>query len=467
MNYHGRYASISQPVEVCLVGGGAFGQSLLAQARHIRAMNARIAVDLTIENAARALAAAGHAAADIRPCATTAEARIAYASGKPVAADRLETVMDLPFDIVVEATGHPEAAARHAVAAIDARRHVLLVTKETDSVAGPVLARMARDNGVDIAPVDGDQPALLIDLITWGETLGFEIVSAGKSSEYDFVFDHATGSVVSNGVAQQLPALAEWWAPAGRGLREVSAGRAGVLGSRYPLKAVPDLCEMTLVANATGFFADTPPFHAPVARIPEVSALLSDTTGQGLLGGDRRLDVFHHLRAPDEASFAGGVFIVVRCQDPVSWQVLAEKGHAVSADGRTAMIYLPRHLLGLEAATSILDVVALGQSGYGPDYAPRADLAAVATQDLAAGTYLEAKGHHHTIDGVTAEMHRAAPIAADRITPYYLVANRRLARSVRAGEPIRLSDLELAGDSTLLALRQRQDAAFADSMTGA
>jgi predicted homoserine dehydrogenase-like protein len=349
----------------------------------------------------------------------------------------------------------------HALAAIDAKRHVLLVTKETDSVAGPMLAKLARTAGVGVTPVDGDQPSLLIDLVTWGQTLGFDILCAGKSSEYDFVFDRATGEVTSNGKRAPLADLEQHWHPGTRSLRDVSAARAEILHSAYPLKAVPDLCEMTLVANATGLGPDTPPFHAPVARIPEVAALLSMSREHGVLGGKQRLDVFHHLRAPDEASFAGGVFIVVECQDRASWQVLAEKGHAVSADGTTAMIYLPRHLLGLEAATSVLDMAGLGMSGYGDDYRPRMDLVAVATRDLAAGTKLDATGHHHTIDGVTAEMRPMSPLAADNTTPYYLVANRCLDRSIRAGDPIRMSDLRIEDKSTLRKLRIRQDETFA------
>ena len=460
MNYHTRYATIARPVETCLVGGGAFGQSFLGQARFIKRLSARIAVDLTAEAAARALEAAGFAKADIRLCETPAETHLAFASGHAVATGRLETVIGLPFDMLVEATGHPEAAAIHALMAIDTRRHVLLVTKETDSVAGPMLARLAKAEGVGITPVDGDQPSLLIDLITWAETLGFDLLAGGKSSEYDFVVDPTTGIVASNGQMATLPHLRDLWAPGARPLRAVAEARARVLGTAFPLRAVPDLCELTLVANATGFGPDTPPLHAPVARVPEVADLFTDVVAGGLLAGTRRLDVFHNLRAPDEASFAGGVFVTLRCHDRVSWQVLAEKGHVVSRDGATAMVYLPRHLLGLEAATSVLDLAGLGQSGYGEDYAPRIDLVAVTTRDLAAGTALTAKGHHHTIDGVTAEMRPAAPIRSDRTTPYYLVANRVLARPVRAGEAIRLSDLEIAPGSPLLDLRLKQDAAF-------
>ncbi len=461
MNRHRRYAAIDRSVETCLVGGGAFGQSFLAQARFIRRLSARIAVDLTPEAAAAALRTAGFAPADIRICATAAEARAAFAAGHAVAAGRLETVIGLPFEILVEATGHPEAAAAHALQAIDARRHVLLVTKETDSVAGPMLARLAREAGVGVTPVDGDQPALLIDLVTWAETLGFDILCAGKSSEYDFVFDRARGEVASDGRSVGLPGLAAWWATEGRPLREVAAGRAAVLSRAFPLKAVPDLCEMTLVANACGLGPDIAPFHAPVARVPEVAALLSTDPNDGLLSGGRRLDVFHHLRAPDEASFAGGVFVTIRCQDRPSWKLLAEKGHVVSADGAHAMLYLPRHLLGVEAATSVLDLAGLGESAYPDDYAPRMDLAAVATRDLAAGTRLDAVGHHHTIEGVTAEMRPMAPLSADAATPYYLVANRRLARAVRKGEAIRPSDVEFDAGSVLLTLRRRQDRAFA------
>jgi len=305
MNYHSRYAAIRQPIETCIVGGGAFGQSFLAQARFIRLVSARIAVDLTAAAAAHALASAGIEKNRIRVCENAAEAKAAWDAGHFAAAGNLETVIGLPFQMLVEATGHPEAAARHALLAITEKRHVLLVTKETDSVAGPMLARLAREAGVGVTPVDGDQPSLLIDLITWGEALGFEIIAAGKSSEYDFVFDRANGTVTSNGVVAVMPQLAGAWHPGERSLREVAVARAAILRTAYPLKAVPDLCEMTLVANATGFAADTPPFHAPVARIPEVAALLSTSQRDGLLRGGRRLDVFHHMRATDEASFAG------------------------------------------------------------------------------------------------------------------------------------------------------------------
>ncbi|WP_293797862.1 flagellar biosynthesis protein FlgA [uncultured Bosea sp.] len=460
MNFHAHYAGITEPVETCLVGSGSFGRSYLAQSRRTRLVNARIAVDVTAEAAGRAFAAAGFEPREIALCQTAAEAKTAWNAGQRIAAARLDVVMELPFALLVEATGSPEAATRHSLAAIDAGRHVALVSKEADSVVGPGLARIARDKGVVVTPVDGDQPSLLIALASWAEVIGLEIIAAGKSSEYDFVLDAATGDVTCNGVTRSLPALREHWLPGKRSIIATADERARILGEAFPLRAVPDLCEMTLVANALGFSADAAGFHAPPARVPELADLFAERSDGGLMRGTRRIDVFHHLRLAEEASFAGGVFIVVRSDNAETWEMLAGKGHVVSRSGETAALYLPRHLLGVEVATSILDAAGLGRSGYGDDYRPRQDLVAVAQRDLAAGTVLTMGGHHHSIDGVGAEVRPAAALAVERPAPFYLVADRTLARAVKAGEAIRLGDVAIPEASGLLAMRRRQDALF-------
>ncbi len=97
------------------------------------------------------------------------------------------------------------------------------------------------------------------------------------------MFDAATGCVTSNGRTQAMPDLAQWWSPAvetcDRSAADGQRSRTGL-----SLKAVPDLCEMTLDANACNLGPDTPPFHAPVARIPEVANLLSQDPQQGCCG---------------------------------------------------------------------------------------------------------------------------------------------------------------------------------------
>jgi predicted homoserine dehydrogenase-like protein len=215
-----------------------------------------------------------------------------------------------------------------------------------------------------------------------------------------------------------------------------------------------------VVANATGLRPDRFDLHAPLARIHEVPTIFSHLDDGGILSGDRRLDVFHCLRKPDEISFAGGVFVVIRCDDAKSWDMLAQKGHIVSRTGTNAMVFLPRHLLGLEAATSILDAAIHRTSGYGSDYKPRYDLIAVATEDLPAGMALSMGGHHHTISSVTAEFRPAGPLTVTAPAPFYLAADCRLTAPISKGQEIRMSDIELPEASALATLRQAQDRRF-------
>lgn len=459
MNYHTYYAKAGRPIETCVVGTGGFGQSFLAQAQRVPLMNARIAVDITSEGAASGLRAAGVDPRKIQICETARDAKAAWAQGDYIATGDLALVADLPFDVVVEATGQPRAAAHHALLAGEADKHLALVTKELDSVVGPGLKARAAERGRIVTTVDGDQPSLLIGLATWAEVMGFHVIAAGKSSEYDFVFDPASSRLTSNERFADNVDLTRHWILGERNVSELLEARQNAIAA-FPQRAVPDLCELMVVANATGLQPDRFDLHAPLARIGEVPTIFSHREDGGILSSDRRLDVFHCLRKPDEISFAGGVFVVVRCDDAKSWEMLAQKGHVVSRTGATAMVFLPRHLLGLEAATSILDAAVHQVSGYGDDYQPRYDLVAVATEDLAAGAALSMGGHHHTIPGVTAEFRPAGPLTDSAPAPFYLAADCRLARPISKGQEIRVNDLELQEASPLMSLRRDQDARF-------
>jgi predicted homoserine dehydrogenase-like protein len=459
MNFHSYFEAAERPVETCLVGAGSFGRSFLAQGRRVPLMHAKIAVDVDAATAAAAFGAAGVDPREIAICGNLSEVRSAWKAGHHIAAGELELLMDLPIDVVVEATGHPEAGARHAAIAVEAGRHLVLVSKEVDSVVGPGLARSARARNRIVTPVDGDQPSLLIGLVTWAEMLGFSIVAAGKSSEYDFVYNPSDSTIESNGTSVETPGFVDLWDMAAHSAGDLMKLRAES-ASALPQRTVPDLCEMLVVGNSTGLTFDRSDFHVPIARINEVPTLFSTREEGGVLGGDRRIDVFNCLRHPDDVSFAGGVFVVVRCEDAASWALLAEKGHVLSRNGSTAMLWLPRHLLGLEAATSVLEAAVLGRSSGGKAPCPHLDLCARADADIPAGTLLAAVGHHHAIENVSGMLSPGHPLAGGLPIPYYLAANRRLARPIERGALILCDDVELDEGSALLALRRAQDAAF-------
>ena len=459
MNYHRYFGSAQRKAETCIVGTGDFGRTFLGQARRTPLLSARVGVDMTPGIAAEAFKSVGIDPREIELCETAAQARAAWDRGRFIAAGNVAAVLELPVDVVIEATGHPEAAARHAHMAIEAGKHVAMASKEADSVIGPGLSAMARERGRVVTPVDGDQPSLLIGLVTWAETCGLTIVAAGKSSEYDFVYDERAGTMLSNKRTAPVPGFSEVWDLGSRPVAEIVQRRAE-LARALPQKTVPDLCELLVAANSTTLGPDKPDMHVPIARISEVPTMLATKADGGLLDGTGRIDVFNCLRRPDELSFAGGVFVVVKCEDESAWKILAEKGHVVSRNGATAMLYSPRHILGLEAATSVLSAAILGLSTGADEPRPRYDLCAHADADLKAGTVLTASGHHHSIVNVSGYAVPGAALAPGVPVPFYLAANRKLVRNVAKGDLIKFDDVEMDEASPLLKLRRHQDKLF-------
>ena len=94
--------------------------------------------------------------------------------------------------MVIEATGNPEAGATHGAAAIEHKKHVVMVTVEADVVVGHILKQRADEAGVLYSLAYGDEPALAAELCDWARTLGFEIVAAGKGTRFIPAFRKAS-----------------------------------------------------------------------------------------------------------------------------------------------------------------------------------------------------------------------------------------------------------------------------------
>jgi predicted homoserine dehydrogenase-like protein len=442
-----------EPLPVGLVGAGEFGATFVAQAHRIKGLAVIAICDRDTARAQAAAVAAGHEPDRIRVCDDLPGALGAVAAGELVIVQSARLLVRLPLVAVLEATGDPEGAAATALAAIEAGRHLIIATKEAEIVVGPELARRAAERGLVHSPVDGDQPSLLIGLVGWARMLGLPVVCGGKSSESDFVWDQHEGTVTAWQRSEPAPAFGACFEAGG--VERLSA-RHGVSFART---TVPDLCEMGIVANHTGLMPDCESLHAPIARTVELPTLFRPAADGGLLNGSGRVDMFNCLRRPDELSFAGGVFVVVEAPDEATGRLFAAKGMPTSPDGRFVLLHNPVHLLGAEAALSMLAAAQLGSSTGGTDVRPRVDLVAFAARDLEAGEEL-ALGSRHEITGLSYALRPAQPLGADAAVPYYLAVGGRIRHAVGRGELLRGRDVELRGNPTLLALRQAQDAHF-------
>ena len=445
------------PIRFTLIGIGTFGRSFLTHACAATGLEVAAICDVDLENARIAGLAAGIPTARMTPCSTADAVDAAIASRQVALCEDALLLCRAAVDVVVESTGNPGAGAAHARAAIEAGKHVVMVTKEVDITVGAALSTLAASHGVVYTQPEGDQPSLLLGLLRWAEGLGLEVICAGKSSESDFRFDPVDDTVTNGRITVSVDAgfATDLWAPLPTALQDIVTRRAELLRD-LPRTIIADLCEMGIVANGSHYSIDTPELHAPILRINELADVLRPVEEGGILTQSGVIDVFHCLRRVDEPGFAGGVFVVVRTHDLETWEVLARKGHVVSADRRVAAIRRPGHLLGVETAHSIRAAALDGRATGAERLQAKYDLVAEATEQIAAGTRL-CLGQGHAIAQTRGRLRTVNPVSTDSPLPYYLAADQRVTDDIAAGEIVTADKIAIDLNSPLAQLRAMQD----------
>ena len=460
MNYEILFGqSAKKKVELAIVGVSGFNHSVFRYGARNEHLSIRVLCGRNTQKCVDAYRSIGVAENRIVVCKSYEEGVKAFNDGCSLIFDDTILAMRMPFDVVIEGTGKPEAAAAHVLAAIENGKHVVMVTKETDSVVGPLFAHKAKEKAVVYSLVEGDQPSLLIGLYTWAKTAGLKVLSIGKASEYDFIYDPQNKSISVQGREVSVPDFDSVW-DLGADFRETIRKRSEML-SMFNQRTIPDLTEMGIVLNhLEGFQPDVAAFHCPIARAIEFPDLLCSASDGGLFASDGRIDVVNLLRRKDEQSLEGGVHVVVACDDEETWRVLKEKGVPVSRNGKTALIYYPAHYLGFEAIFSVLSCALLGMPTSARNPKPRYDVVARATTALKKGTAFVAQGHHHEIAGLEGILMPAEPIARNKQLPFYLADGTTLNRDVQPGQLITAEMLDKKGSPLLWQLRAEQDALF-------
>jgi len=158
------------PIGVALIGAGKFGSMFLAQTPMMPGLAVRAIADLYPDRIPARLRGLGWDERRIRAVALTDSA--AEAIGRD------------DVDVVIEATGDPIAGIAHALQMIAARKHLVMVNVEADALAGPALARRAREAGAVYSLAYGDQPALIAEQVDWARACGFRVAAAGKGTKY-------------------------------------------------------------------------------------------------------------------------------------------------------------------------------------------------------------------------------------------------------------------------------------------
>ncbi|MDQ2090922.1 NAD(P)H-dependent oxidoreductase [Marimonas arenosa] len=415
-------AEQGRPVRAGLIGAGKFGSMFLSQVPTIDGLEVTAIADLDIDRAHAACRSVGWTDDRI--------ATVAFEEDGSVLAARDDV------EVVIEATGNPRAGIAHALAAIDAGKHIVMVNVEADVLAGPALARRARAAGVVYSMAYGDQPALVSEMVDWARAAGFAVAAAGKGTKYLPDYHKVTPDDV--------------WAH--YGLTPEQAAQAGMNSQMFNsfLDGTKSAIEMAAIANACGLNVPAAGLGFPPCGVDDLAHVLRPRDVGGRLERSGMVEVVSSVERDGRPVFRDlrwGVYVILEAPNDYAAACFRQYGLPTDDTGRFAAMYKPFHLIGLELSISVLSAALRGEP-TGQAGEMRGTVAAVAKRGLTAGEMLDGEGGF-TVWG------RLMPAAEARdVLPIGLAHGVRLTRSVGEGAVLRWNDVVLGEDDVVALYRE-------------
>jgi len=416
-----------KPVRVGLIGAGKFGSMFLAQVPSIAGLEVTLICDRDVVRAKAACRSVGWDSE-----------RVARTQFSERGSD---ACVDERVEVVVEATGDPAAGIAHALAAIEARKPIIMVNVEADALAGPWLAAKARAAGVIYSLAYGDQPALIAEMVDWARSAGFIVAAAGKGTKYLPAYH----TVTPDGVWEHY------------GLTAEEACRAGMNSQMFNsfLDGTKSAIEMAAVANACELAVPQDGLLFPPCGADALATVLRPKAVGGILERDGMVEVVSSLArdgGPVPRDLRWGVYVVLKAANDYAAACFKQYGLPTDATGRYAAMYKPYHLIGLELSISVLNAALRGEP-TGSCRAWRGDAVAVAKRALKAGETLDGEGGYT----VYAKLVPASRSLERGALPIGLAHHVKLTRDVGAGEILTAADIALDGTHEAVRIRREME----------
>ncbi len=426
------------PIRVGVIGAGKFASMFLTQAKDSQGIHVVGVADLDVPKAKGALARTGWPAE--RYAAESLDSAL-RSGGTYVLDDSMKLIETPEIEVILEITGNPIVGTRHAVAAIDSGKHVIMVNVEADCMVGPILSRRAERAGVVYSMAYGDQPALICELVDWCRTVGFNVVAAGKGTKYLPEYNYSTPDTV--------------WDHYGFTDEQVESGGLNPWMFNSFIDGTKSAIEMVAVANATGLTPAPGGLGFPPAGADELAAVCRPRADGRSLDHPGAVEVVSSLGRdgrPVERDLRWGVYVTFKAATDYVARCFSEYGLATDDSGYYAALYRPYHLIGLELCISVAYAALRGEATGAPT-GFRGDVVATAKRDLAAGEELDGEGGY----AVYGRLMPAEDSLALGALPIGLAHETVLRNAVTKGQVVKWSDVSIDEDQEILRLRREME----------
>jgi predicted homoserine dehydrogenase-like protein len=430
-----------KPVTIGLIGAGKFGLMFLSQVRQTDGMHLVGVADL---NTARARAQLKLGCwPEEQYAATSIDDALRH--GRTVVTDNADALITHPaIEVIIEATGDPGAGIRFAMKAIEHGKHIVMVNVEADAVAGPILARKAKQAGVVYSLAWGDQPALIADHVDWARAAGFKVVAAGKGTRYHPTYHQSTPDTVWD-------ILDKYMKIKDRNSINPKMFNSFVDGTKSGI-------EMTAVCNATGLHAQSEGLSFPPATRFEHAEICKPRSDGGVLERSGVTEVTSSVYRDGTdvpQSLVMGTYVVFETDSAYSEECFREYSMLPDKTGKYASLYRPIHMIGLELGISVASA-ALRKEPTGAPIMFNSDVIATAKRKLKAGEMLDGEGGFCVWGKQT-----PADASLERgYLPLGLAHHVKLKADIEQGQRLKWADVEYDPDSLAVRVRREMEAAF-------
>ncbi|RZN10199.1 flagellar biosynthesis protein FlgA [Bradyrhizobium genosp. SA-3] len=430
-----------KPVTIGLIGAGKFGLMFLSQVRQTDGMHLVGVADL---NTARARAQLKLGCwPEEQYAATSIDDALKH--GRTVVTDNADALITHPaIEVIIEATGDPGAGIRFAMKAIENGKHIVMVNVEADAVAGPILARKAKQAGVVYSLAWGDQPALIADHVDWARAAGFKVVAAGKGTRYHPTYHQSTPDTVWD-------ILDKYMKIKDRNSINPKMFNSFVDGTKSGI-------EMTAVCNATGLHAQSEGLSFPPATRFEHAEICKPKSDGGMLEKSGVTEVTSSVYRDGSdvpQSLVMGTYVVFETDSAYSEECFREYSMLPDKTGKYASLYRPIHMIGLELGISVASA-ALRKEPTGAPIVFNSDVVATAKRKLKAGEMLDGEGGFC----VWGKQTPADASLKQGYLPLGLAHHVKLKTDIEPGQRLRWEDVEYDPNSLAVRVRREMEAAF-------
>jgi predicted homoserine dehydrogenase-like protein len=359
--------------------------------------------------------------------------------------DALAVVAHPEVEVVIEATGDPATGIRLCKAAIANGKHVVMVNVEADALAGPLLARLAREKGVVYSLAWGDQPALICEHVDWARACGFNVVAAGKGTRYHPAYHQSNPDTVWEILDQYLK------------IKDRSHINPKMFNSF--IDGTKSGIEMTAVCNATGLVPQSGGLGFPPSSRFELAQVCKPRSDGGTLEKKGVTEVVSSIYRDGKdvpAHIAMGTYVVIESDSPYAGQCFVEYNCLPDKSGRYAALYRPTHMIGLELGISVASA-ALRKEPTGAPVCFNSDVVATAKRALKKGETLDGEGGFC----VWGRQTPADVSLSQGCLPLVLAHGVAMTRDVAEGEALKWTDVTVDATSDAVRVRREMEAMFA------